>query len=58
METTNQGKIEIKKPTEKERLEIIEKKVEIQKKRVEIKKEQLNMNETVIRREIALDELS
>lgn len=41
---------------EKERLELVEKKVEIQKKRVEIKKEQLNMDEIIVRRNIALEE--
>jgi len=56
METSIQEKIEPKKQTEKERLEIVEKKVEIQKKRVEVKKEQLNIDEIVIRRKIALDE--
>lgn len=41
---------------EKERLELLDKKVEIQKKRVEIKKEQLNIDETIIKRSIGLDE--
>lgn len=43
---------------EKERLELIEKKVEIKKKRVEIQKEILNMDETSMRKKIALDEQS
>lgn len=43
METVKQETTEAKKPTEKERLEIVEKKVEIQKKRMEVKKEKLSM---------------
>lgn len=39
---------EIKKPTEKERLELVEKKVEIQKKRLEIKKEKLSMDKMIL----------
>jgi hypothetical protein len=56
METTLAEKIEPKKQTEKERLELVEKKVEIQKKRIEVKREKLNINEIIVRREIALDE--
>ncbi len=47
---------EISGVTEKERLEIIEKKVDIQKKRVEIKKERLNIDEIVFRRKVSLEE--
>lgn len=42
--------------TERDRLELVDKKVEIQKKRVEIKREKLNMDETILRRKIAVEE--
>ena len=42
---------ETKKPTEKERLELVEKKVEIQKKRLEIKKEKLSMRKITLEKE-------
>ena len=45
-----------KQLTEKERLEIIEKKVEIQKKRIEIQKEKFNIAESTERKKIGIDE--
>jgi len=44
-----------KKATDKEHLEIIEKKVDIKKKRVEIEREKLHIDE-IARRNIAIDE--
>jgi len=52
MGTLNAGIIKIKKLTEKERLELIEKKVEIQKKRQEIRKEKLSMDELKSKRRL------
>ncbi|HUM97869.1 MAG TPA: hypothetical protein PK275_08420 [Chitinophagaceae bacterium] len=51
MGTLNAGIIKIKKLTEKERLELIEKKVEIQKKRQEIRKEKLSMQKLILENE-------
>jgi hypothetical protein len=56
METLKHGIIEISKSTERERLELVEKKVEIQKKRVEIKKEKQNIDEMIFRRNISIEE--
>ena len=47
---------ETQKQTEKERLELVEKKVEIQRKRLEIRKEKLNMNDIIERKLISFDE--
>ena len=47
---------ELPQPTEKEKLELIEKRVEIQKKRMELRKEKLGIDEIILRRSIALDE--
>lgn len=47
---------EISSISEKERLDIIEKKIDIQKKRVELKKEKLNIDEIVLRRKVSLEE--
>lgn len=58
METQTQKQTELKKPTEKERLELIEKKVEIQKKRLEIKKEKLSMSKLFFEKEKELLDLS
>lgn len=44
MDNTSDKLKEMIKPTEKERLELVEKKVEIQKKRLEIKKVKLSMS--------------
>ena len=51
METPKQDSAEIKKLTEKERLELVEKRVEIQKKRLEIKKEKLSMDKMIHEKE-------
>jgi hypothetical protein len=51
METPKQDSAEIKGLTERERLELIEKKVEIQKKRLEIRKEKLSMNKKMQEKE-------
>lgn len=50
----NQG--EISTISEKERLDIVEKKIDIQKKRVEHKKEKLNVDEIVLQRKVSLEE--
>lgn len=47
---------EISSISEKERLDIIEKKIDIQKKRVELKKEKLNVEEIILRRKVSLEE--
>lgn len=47
--------METQKQTEKERLEIIEKKIKIQKKRVEVKKEKMNIDERIVKRNLSLD---
>ncbi|MBK7970947.1 MAG: hypothetical protein IPK08_19630 [Bacteroidetes bacterium] len=47
---------EMSRISEKERLDIIEKKIDIQKKRVELKKEKLNVDEIVLRRKVSLEE--
>lgn len=47
---------EISSISEKERLDIVEKKIDIQKKRVELKKEKLNIDEIVLRRKVSLEE--
>ncbi len=51
METVKQYTTEIINLTEKERLEIVEKKVEIQKKRLEIKKEKMTMSKMILEKE-------
>jgi hypothetical protein len=56
MEKTTILQTAISGSSEKERLEIIEKKVDIQKKRVELKKEKLNADEIVMRRKISMEE--
>ena len=42
--------------SEKERLELIDKRVDIQKKRLEVRKEKLNMDEKKLKSSIAIDE--
>lgn len=51
METVKHLTSELKRPTEKERLELVEKKVEIQKKRLEIKKEKISMSKIALEKE-------
>ena len=56
MENIAIKKTEASGSSEKERLEIIEKKVDIQKKKIELKKEKLNTDEIVLRRKISAEE--
>lgn len=51
METVKQETTELKKPSEKEWLELVEKKIEIQKKRLEIKKEKMTMSKMILEKE-------
>lgn len=51
METPKQEITEVKKLTEKERLELVEKKVEIQKKRMEVKKEKMTIAKMLIEKD-------
>lgn len=58
METQKQDLTEVEKLTEKEQLEIVEKKVEIQKKRLEIKKEKMTMSKITLEKEKELLDVS
>jgi hypothetical protein len=51
MQTVKHQTSEFNKPTEMERLELVEKKVEIQKKRLEIKKEKISMSKIALEKE-------
>jgi|GEM_PF-6741394 hypothetical protein len=51
METVQQETTEAKKLTEKEQLELLEKRVEIQKKRLEIKKEKMSIRKIILDKE-------
>lgn len=56
MEKSKEVITELHKSTEREKLELIEKRVEIQKKRLEVRKEKLGIEDIVLRKKIALDE--
>jgi hypothetical protein len=58
MVTPKKDSTGIKKSTEKERLEIVEKKVEIQKKRMEIKKDKMTMAKMLLERDREFLELA